>query len=60
MLALNELNISHLMMVSELFDQGKASMGLVARAKAIVSKNVREIVALAREMCGGNGIILDN
>lgn len=60
MLALNELNISHLMMVSELFDQGKASMGLIARAKAIVSKNVREVVALAREMCGGNGIILDN
>ena len=35
-------------------------MGMVARAKGIVSKLAREVVGLAREMCGGNGIILDN
>jgi alkylation response protein AidB-like acyl-CoA dehydrogenase len=35
-------------------------MGRVSRAKAITSKLGREVVALAREVCGGNGIILNN
>jgi alkylation response protein AidB-like acyl-CoA dehydrogenase len=35
-------------------------MGRISRAKAICSKLGREVVALAREVCGGNGIILDN
>ena len=35
-------------------------MGQVGRAKAGTSKLAREVVALAREVCGGNGIILDN
>jgi len=40
--------------------EGKASIGDVGRAKGIVSRTAREIVGLAREVCGGNGIILDN
>ena len=35
-------------------------MGQVARAKANCTRLGREVVALAREVCGGNGIILDN
>lgn len=35
-------------------------MGQVARAKSGVSYRGREVVALCREVCGGNGIILDN
>jgi alkylation response protein AidB-like acyl-CoA dehydrogenase len=35
-------------------------MGRVSRAKAITSKLGREVVALAREVCGGNGIIISN
>jgi alkylation response protein AidB-like acyl-CoA dehydrogenase len=32
----------------------------VARAKAHVTKLGRETVSLAREVCGGNGILMEN
>jgi acyl-CoA oxidase len=35
-------------------------MGQAARAKGLYSLQTREVVRLAREVCGGNGIILDN
>jgi len=35
-------------------------MGQVARSKGIISKIAREVVGLAREVCGGNGIVLEN
>lgn len=35
-------------------------MGRCSRAKAICSKLGREVVSLAREVCGGNGILLEN
>ena len=60
MMANCEFMLSHLTRISVLFDQGKVSMGQVARAKANCTRLGREVVALAREVCGGNGIILDN
>ena len=60
MLAANEMVLSHLIQVSQLMDAGKSTMGQVARAKAHASLVVREVCQLAREVCGGNGIILDN
>ena len=60
MLAYCEMMLSHLVQVSLMMDRGVSNMGHVARAKAINSKLAREIVQLAREVCGGNGIILDN
>tara|TARA_B110000285_G_C15048379_1_gene575625 strand:+ start:508 stop:1215 length:708 start_codon:yes stop_codon:yes gene_type:complete len=60
MLASMEMILSHLINVSQLMDEGKCTMGQVARAKAHASLVVREVCALAREVCGGNGIILDN
>jgi alkylation response protein AidB-like acyl-CoA dehydrogenase len=39
-------------------DAGKATLGQIARAKAHVTKLGRETVSLAREVLGGNGIIL--
>ena len=47
-------------MVSQAMDEGKTTIGQVGRAKAIITKLGREVVALGREICGGNGIILDN
>jgi len=41
-------------------DQDKSSMGQIARSKAQNGRMAREVTALAREVCGGNGIILDN
>jgi alkylation response protein AidB-like acyl-CoA dehydrogenase len=35
-------------------------LGQIGRAKAINTKMAREVCQLARELCGGNGIILDN
>jgi alkylation response protein AidB-like acyl-CoA dehydrogenase len=60
MLAYNEAIISHLVKVSQLFDQGKCTMGQISRAKANTTLLGREVCRLAREVCGGNGIILDN
>ena len=60
MLAACEMNLSHLVNISTLMDEGKCTMGQVARAKAQISLEVRKITSLAREVCGGNGIILDN
>jgi alkylation response protein AidB-like acyl-CoA dehydrogenase len=60
MLALSEMIVSHLVMLSQLMDQGKSTMGQVGRAKGMASRLAREVVGLAREVCGGNGIILDN
>jgi alkylation response protein AidB-like acyl-CoA dehydrogenase len=41
-------------------DRGESTIGQVGRAKSGCSRLTREVVALAREVCGGNGIILDN
>jgi len=40
-------------------DKGKITIGQVARTKAHSTKVVREVCQLAREVCGGNGILLD-
>jgi len=41
--------------ISEPYDQGKATIGMIAMVKAWASREAREIVRL-----GGNGIIMDN
>lgn len=35
-------------------------MGQIAMTKAYCTRVAREVCAIAREICGGNGIILDN
>jgi len=41
-------------------DKGKTTMGQVGRLKSQLSLRGQEVVRLARNVCGGNGIILDN
>ena len=41
-------------------DRGESTIGQVGRAKSGASRLAREVCQLAREVCGGNGIILDN
>jgi len=60
MLSNVEFCLTLLAQVSKLYDEGKATEGLVSRAKANCTRLGRETVALARECLGGNGIILDN
>ena len=45
---------------AEMFAQGKMTIGHAAMCKAWCSLVGRETVRLAREVMGGNGIILDN
>ena len=59
MLANCEFMNAHLARLSQQFDENKTTMGQIARAKANCTRLGREVTALAREVCGGNGIILD-
>lgn len=45
---------------TKLMASGKASMGQITLAKAWCSLRGREVVALAWELLGGNGILLEN
>ena len=60
MLANCEFMLSLLVHLSIEFDKNKVSIGQIARAKANCTRLGREVVALAREVVGGNGIILEN
>jgi alkylation response protein AidB-like acyl-CoA dehydrogenase len=60
MLANCEMVTTLLVHVSNEFDAGRATIGQIARAKASATRLGRETVALAREVCGGNGILLEN
>lgn len=60
MLSINEMILSNLIMVSKAMDKGKSTIGQVGRVKSGGSRLAREVCQLAREVCGGNGIILDN
>ena len=59
MLTLCEMMLSNIILVSKAMDEGKSTMGQVGRVKSGCSRLSREVVQLAREVCGGNGIILD-
>lgn len=59
MLANCEFTLAQLIQLSEQFEQGKATIGQIARAKAHATKLGRETCQLARECMGGNGIILE-
>jgi len=59
MLANCEFMISHLVHLTTNFDKNTVTLGQIARAKAHCTHLGREVVSLAREVCGGNGIILD-
>lgn len=59
MLALCEMMNSNLILLSHAMDKGDSTMGQIARAKAQCGLAAREVCATAREVCGGNGIILD-
>lgn len=46
--------------VSSLYQRDKASLGQIAMTKAYCTRVARSVCATARELCGGNGIILEN
>lgn len=46
--------------LSQLFDAGKCTEGQASLAKAYNAATSREVVALGREILGGNGVLLEN
>lgn len=46
--------------LSILYEEGKATIGMVSLGKAYATERAREVTRLGREMFGGNGIIYDN
>jgi acyl-CoA oxidase len=46
--------------VTKLHAEEKATMGQITMTKAWATLKGREVVSLARELMGGNGIILEN
>ena len=46
--------------VAYLYQRGHAQMGQIAMTKAQCSRVAREVCALAREIMGGNGILIEN
>lgn len=60
MLAHCEFMLAHLTNLTIEFDKSVVTMGQIARAKAHCTLLGREVVQLAREVCGGNGIVLEN
>mmetsp|Transcript_8937 Transcript_8937/g.13702 ORF Transcript_8937/g.13702 Transcript_8937/m.13702 type:complete len:99 (+) Transcript_8937:929-1225(+) len=60
MLSYCEMMISNLLLVSKAMDRGEATIGQISRTKANNTRLGREVVAMAREVCGGNGILLEN
>lgn len=59
MLSLCEMMNSSLILMSIAMDKGQTTKGQTSRAKAECGLLAREVCSLAREVCGGNGIILD-
>ena len=60
MLANCEFSLALMVSLSERMDKGTATNGQCARAKAHTTLLARETVRLAREVCGGNGILIEN
>ena len=47
-------------LASNSFLEGKVSVGKVGRIKSYCTESAREVCGMARDVCGGNGILLDN
>ena len=46
------------MQISRLYEQGTMTIGRIAMAKSTVTANCREVAAMARNVMGGNGILI--
>ena len=58
--ALVEQSILLCMQISRMYERGQVTIGRIAMAKAAVTANCREVAAMARNVMGGNGILLQN
>ena len=59
MLAMCESMLAMSLRLEQLYSEGKATIGMIGRIKSHNTSQAREVCAMAREMCGGNGILMD-
>jgi alkylation response protein AidB-like acyl-CoA dehydrogenase len=52
--------LSMVILATNRFLEGKVSVGRIGRIKSYCSETAREVCAMARDVCGGNGILLDH
>lgn len=60
MLALCESMLTYTIRIQQLYDQGKTTIGQIGRCKSHNTQTAREVCAMARDLCGGNGILMEN
>jgi len=48
------------MQISRMYERGEMTIGRIAMVKAACTANCREVAAMARNVMGGNGILLQN
>lgn len=48
------------MIASSRFLEGKVTPGRIGRIKSYCTETAREVCAMARDICGGNGILLEH
>ena len=60
MLAKCESILSMVILATNQFVDGNISVGRISRLKSYCSETAREVCAMARDLCGGNGILLEN
>ena len=60
MLVTIESMLTLVIRMSQLYDKEISTLGQIGRVKAYCTAAAREVIQTAREIFGGNGIILDN
>ena len=60
MLAMCETMMAVTVRLQQLYDAGKATIGQIGRIKSHNTQTAREVCQMARDICGGNGILMEN
>ena len=58
--ALVQQSILLCMQISRMYDRGEMTIGRIAMVKSTCTANCREVASMARNVMGGNGILLQN
>lgn len=52
--------LAYTVRVTQLYEAGKSTIGQIGRCKSHNTQVARDVCAQARELCGGNGILMEN
>ena len=60
MLAMCESMLVMVIHLSQAYEKGETTIGQIGRTKSHCTQVARKVCAMARDLCGGNGILLEN